>query len=108
VAFGRHGFSAMWPGRVGGGASGGVGEGGDAELDGGGATGGDLVHLGKFGASAGEADLEALGFAVPAVGFGLGDAVDEVVANLFEAGPGGGVGTQQRATETTVFVQGVS
>ena len=66
--------SAMWPGRVGGGASGGVGEGRDAELDGGAATGGDLVHLGEFGVGAGEADLQALGLAVPAVGFGFGDA----------------------------------
>ena len=41
--------SAMRLGRVGGGASGGVVEGGDGELDGGGATGGDLVHLGEFG-----------------------------------------------------------
>ena len=53
---------------------------------------------------AGEADLEALGLAVPAVGFGFGDAGDEVVADLFEAGPGGGVRAQQRAAETAVFV----
>jgi len=94
----------MWPGRVGGGASGGVGEGRDAELDGGAATGGDLVHLGEFGVGAGEADLQALGFAVPAVGFGFGDAGDKVVADLLESGPGGGIGTQQWATQTTVFV----
>lgn len=37
---------------------------------------------------------------VPAVGFGFGDAGDEVVTDLFEAEPGGGVGTQQWATET--------
>ena len=73
-------------------------------MDGVAAAGGDLVHLGEFGVGAGEADLEALGFAVPAVGFGFGDAGEEVVADLFEAGPGGGVGTQQWATETTVFV----
>ena len=66
-----------------GGASGGVGEAGDAELDGFGAAGADLVHLGEFGVRAGEADLETLGLAVPAVGFGIGDAGDEVAADLF-------------------------
>jgi hypothetical protein len=96
--------SAMWPGRVGGGASGGVGEGRDAELDGVVATGGDLVHLGEFGAGAGEADFQSFSFSKPTVVLGFGDAGDEVVADLFEAGPGGGVGTQQWATETTVFV----
>src|SRR6476659_2094114 len=95
--------AAGWS-RVGGGAAGGVGEVGDAELDRVGAAGGDLLHLGEFGVGASEADLQALGLAVPAVGFGFGDAGDEVVADLFEAGPGGGVGTQQWATETTVFV----
>ena len=46
-----------------GGASGGVGEAGDAELDGVGAAGADLVHLGEFGVSTGEADLKTLGLA---------------------------------------------
>ena len=61
-------------GRVAGGAAGGVGEAGDAELNGLGAVGADLVHLGEFGVRAGEADLEALALAIPAVGFSLGDA----------------------------------
>ena len=74
----------MWPGRVGGGASGGVGEGRDAELDGVVATGGDLVHLGEFGVRAGEADLEALALAIPAVGFSLGDAEFFKVWRLFD------------------------
>ena len=87
-----------------GGAAGGVGEAGDAQLHGFGAAGVDLVHLGEFGIGAGEADLEALGLAVPAVGFGFGDAGDEVVADLFEARPGGGIGSQQRAAQTAVFV----
>src|SRR5258708_724200 len=89
---------------VGGGAAGGVGEAGDAELDRVGAAGGDLVDLGEFGVGAGEADLETLGLAVPALGFGFGDAGEEVVADLFEARPGGGIRPQQWATETTVFV----
>ena len=80
-----------------GGASGGVGEAGDAELDGGGAAGADLVHLGQFGVGAGEADLQALGLAVPAVGLGFGDAGDEVVADLFQPGAGGRIRAQQRA-----------
>ena len=92
-----------WSG-VGGGAAGGLGEVGHAELDGVGAAVGDLVHLGEFGPGAGEADLEAFGFAEPAVGFGFGDAVDEVVADLFEAGSGCGIGPQQRAAQTAVFV----
>src|SRR6478672_11027878 len=95
--------AAGWS-RVGGGAAGGVGEVGDAELDRVGAAGGDLLHLGEFGAGAGEADLEALGLAVPAVGLGFGDPGDEVAADLFEAWAGGGIGSQQRAAQTAVFV----
>ena len=79
------------------GAAGSVGEGGDAELDGLVAAGGDLVHLVEFGAGAGEADLQAFGLAEPAVGLGLGDAGDEVVADLDQAGSGGGVGPQEWA-----------
>src|SRR4029077_2429144 len=86
------------------GTSGGVGEVGDAELDRVGAAGGDLVHLGEFGVGAGEADLEALGLAVPAVGFGFGDAGEQVVADLFEARLGGGIGSQQRAAQGAVVV----
>jgi hypothetical protein len=78
-------------GRVRTGAAGGVGEGGDAELDGLVAAGGDLVHLGEFGVGAGEADLQSFGFAEPTVGLGFGDAGGEVVADLGEAVPGGGV-----------------
>src|SRR6202165_3485028 len=71
---------------------------------GGGAAGGDLRHLGEFGGGAGEADPEAFGLAVPAVGLGFGDAGDEVVADVFEARPGGGIGSQQRAAQTAVFM----
>lgn len=86
------------------GAAGGVGEGGDAELGGVVTAGGDLVHLGEFGAGAGEADFQSFGFAEPVVGFGFGDAGDEVVADLDQAGPGGGVGAQQWAAQAAVFV----
>jgi hypothetical protein len=78
-------------------ASGAVGEAGYAELHRLGAAGADLVHLGEFGVGAGEADLEALGFAVPAVGFGFGDAGEQVVADLFQPCAGGRVRAQQRA-----------
>ena len=79
------------------GTSGGVGEAGDAELDGFGAAGADLVHLGEFGLRAGEADLEPLGLAVPAVGFGFGDAGEQVVTDLFQSRTGGRIRAQQRA-----------
>ena len=46
---------------------------------------------------AGEADLEALDLAVPAVGFGFGDAGEQVVADLFQSRPCGGIRAQQRA-----------
>src|SRR5713226_4669962 len=89
---------------VGGGAAGGVGEAGDAELDRVGAAGGDLVDLGEFGVGAGEADLETLGLAVPALGFGFGDAGEEVVADLFQPCAGGRIRAQQRAAQAAVFV----
>ena len=74
------------------GASGGVGVAGYAQLDGGVSAGGDLVHLAEFVAGAGEADFQAFGFAEPALGFGFGDAGDQVVADLDQAGTFGGVG----------------
>jgi len=79
------------------GACGGVGEAGDAELEGLGAAGADLVHLREFGVRAGETDLEALGLAVLVAGFGFGDAVDEVLADLFQPWAGGRIRAQQRA-----------
>jgi hypothetical protein len=78
-------------------ASGGVGEAGDAEVDGVGAAGADLVHLGEFGFRAGQADLQSLGLAVPAVGFGFGDAVEQVVVDLLQPCAGGRIRAQQRA-----------
>ena len=66
-------------------------------MDGGGAVGADLVHLGEFGVRAGEADLETLGLAVPAVGFGFSDAGEQVVADLFQPWACGRIRAQQRA-----------
>ena len=53
---------------------------------------------------AGEADLQSLGLAVPAVGFGFGDAGEQVVVDLLQPGPGGRVRAQQRAAQAAVFV----
>ena len=63
------------------------------------AAGADLVHLGKFLAGGGEADLQAHGLAGPVFAVGFGDAGDQVVADLGQPGPLGGVGPQQRAAD---------
>ena len=73
------------------GRGGDVAVGGDAEADGLGPAGGGQVGLGEFVVGGGEADLESFGFAGPAFAFGLGDAGQEVVADLFQAAPLGGV-----------------
>ena len=65
--------------------------------DGGLAAGSDLVHLGEFLVGGGEADLQALGFAGPAFAMGFADAGGQVVADLGQSWPLGGVGAQQRA-----------
>src|SRR5487761_1336068 len=62
---------------------------GEPELDGAGA--GSAVDLGEFVFGTGEADLESFGFAEPPFAFSFGDAVDEVVADLGDAVPLGGV-----------------
>jgi hypothetical protein len=84
------------------GAVGGFGEGGDAELDGLAAASDDLVHLGEFGAGAGEADLQSFGLSEPAAGLGFGDAGDEVVADLDQAVPGSWVWPQERAAQAAL------
>ena len=43
-------------------------------------------ELGEFVSGAGEADVEPVDFAEPAFGMGLGDAVEEVVADLIQSG----------------------
>jgi hypothetical protein len=69
------------------GRGGDVAEGGDAEADGFGAPGRGRAGLGDFVVGSGEADLEAFGFAGPAIAFGLGDAGQEVVADVSQATP---------------------
>jgi hypothetical protein len=65
---------------------------------------GVFVDLGEFGFGAGETDLEAFDFAEPAFVLGFGDAGGEVVADLDQAGSLGGVGPQERASDTGVFM----
>ena len=69
----------------------------DAEVDG--VAAGAPVDLGEFVFGAGEADFEAFGFAGPAFAFGFGDAGEEVVADLGDAGPLGGVWPVQGAAQ---------
>ena len=86
------------------GRGGDVAVGGDAEVDGLGAAGGGRVGLGELVVRGGEADLESFGFAGPAFAFGLGDAGEEVVADVFQAAPLGGVDPQERAPDAAVLM----
>jgi hypothetical protein len=81
------------------GCGGDVAVGGDAEVDGLGAAGGGGVGLGEFLVGPGEADLESFCFAGPSFAFGFGDAGVEVGADFFEAGPLGGVDSEERAPD---------
>src|SRR5689334_17979995 len=74
----------------------GAAEGGHSESDRAGGAGAP-VDLGELVFSAGEADLESFGFAEPAFAVGFGDAGGEVVADLGDAVPLGGVGPVQGA-----------
>jgi hypothetical protein len=74
--------------------------GGHSEVDHGAAVvGSDLVHLGEFVAGGGEADLQALGFAGPAFALGFADPGDQVVADLGQPWPLGGVWPVQGAAQ---------
>ncbi len=57
------------------------------------------VDLGELVFGAGAADLESFGFAEPAFAVGFGDACGEVVADLGDAVPLGGVGPVQGASQ---------
>ena len=57
------------------------------------------IDLGEFAVGASEADLESFDLAEPAFAFGLGDAGDEVVADLGDAGPLGRFGPEHGAPE---------
>jgi hypothetical protein len=62
------------------------------------------VDLGEFFLGSGEADLEALDFAEPALAVGFGDAGYQVVADLGDAGPLGGVWPVQGTPQAAVLV----
>jgi hypothetical protein len=81
--------------------AGGAAEGGHAESDWAGGAGAP-VDLGEFVFGAGEADLESFGFAEPAFAVGFGDAGGEVVTDLGDAGPLGGVGPVQGASQAAL------
>jgi len=61
-----------------------VAVGGHAEADGSGAAVGGGAGGGEFVVRGGEADLQPFGLAGPAFASGLGDAGQEVVADLFQ------------------------
>src|SRR5213078_2020746 len=94
--------------RGGDGLAGGLGEGWNAEVHGGGLAGGQFVHMGELGGRGGEADFESLGFAGPAVLLGLGDPVAQVVADSGETRPLGWVGPQEGAADAAVLVDAAS
>lgn len=61
------------------------------------------VELGELVVGAGEANLEAFDLAEPAFGLGLGDAGDQVVADLFRLCSLGWVWSQERTSDRWVF-----
>jgi hypothetical protein len=69
--------------------------GGDAEVDVLGSAGGGDIGLGELAGGGGEADFQSFGFAGPAFALGFGDAVQEVVADFFEAVPLCGVDSER-------------
>jgi hypothetical protein len=76
----------MWVSGGGDGCGRDIAVGGDAEADGFGAAGGANVGLGDFVVGGGEADLQSSASPVQP-SLGLGDAGQEVVADLFQAAP---------------------
>ena len=73
-------------------------EAGHAPVDGG-AAAGELVELGEFLIGSGEADLESLGFAEPALAPGLVDAGEQVAADLGDAVTLGRIRPKEGASE---------
>src|ERR1035441_8642713 len=63
---------------------------------------GATVDLGELVPGAGEADFQALDFAEPAFALGFGDAGQEIVADLGDAGPLGGLRPVHAASQTAL------
>src|SRR6266542_3279500 len=78
-------------------------DGGHAEGDGGPIVG-MSVELGELVFCAGEADLEAVDLAEPAFPMRLGDAGEQVVADLLQARSLRWVWSQERTSDTRVFM----
>ena len=68
-------------------------------MNGGGLSLEGSVDLGELVFGAGEADFESFDFAEPSFAFGFGDAGVEVVADLFQTVPLGGVDSQEWAPD---------
>lgn len=81
--------------------SGVAGEGGRPEHDRGGGSGAP-ADLGELVLGANKADLESFGLASPAFTVGFGDAGGQVVADLGDAVPLGGVGPVQGASQAAL------
>ncbi|MCX5318001.1 hypothetical protein [Streptomyces sp. NBC_00154] len=62
------------------------------------------IELGEFLLSSGQADLESFDFAEPALSFGLGDAVEQVVAGLHDAVALVWIRAKEAASEAAVLV----
>jgi hypothetical protein len=71
-------------------------------VHGGVAAGGQRVELGELGGGRGEADVESFDFAGPALLAGFGDAGGEVVADLGDAVPLGGIGPVHGASQAAL------
>ena len=63
-----------------------------------------VVDLSELGLRSGEADAQPLNLTEPALAFGLGDAFDEVVADVDQTGPLVGVRPEHRAADAGVLV----
>ncbi|MFV5995406.1 hypothetical protein ACNPQM_23965 [Streptomyces sp. NPDC056231] len=87
--------------RRAGGADGDVGEGRHAKIDCGGAAGRFGIKLVQLAPSASEAHLEALYFTQPSFLFRLGDAGDQVVADVGQPWPLGWIRPEERASDTS-------
>ncbi|MCX5107189.1 hypothetical protein OOK13_01250 [Streptomyces sp. NBC_00378] len=80
-----------------------VSEGRQAKVDGS-AVAGPAVDLGELVLGAGETDAESFDLAEPAFALGLRDAGGEVVADFLQPAALGRVWPEERATNTSVFM----
>jgi hypothetical protein len=81
-----------------------LGEGWHAQVGGGAAAGGGVVHLGELVPGCVQVGLAAFGLAEVAVAFGFFDAYRQVQDDLGEAGSLGRIGTQERAADAGMLV----